>query len=579
MSAKLNKFSLTADGVYVRLSENGKVTNRKLCSPLFVKARTRDGQGENAGLLLEWNDLDGKVHRWTMPRALLAGDGMAIREALLSRGFGGMSKWRGASSLFIEYLMTARPEKVSRNTSRIGWHNEMYVLPDKSIGADEGEEIVLQSNVDDYRLTTKGTLDEWRENVARYCEGNSRLVFAVSVGFAAPLLRPLGQAGGGFHYRGNSSRGKSTATTVASSVYGGGDSKYGYARKWRTTANALEVTAEMHNDGLLVLDEISLLDPRDAGTVAYQLADGGGKGRMDISGKLRRTAEYSLLYLSTGEISLADHAAQAGMKTRAGQEVRLCDIPADTCEYGVFEDLHGFSDGDSFATTLLQNALNYYGSAIRPYLREIVKYGWEGIRENFREYEKSFLDTALKTEDGIKIEASGEVSRVAHRFALVAYAGELATDLGITGWAEGSAGDSAVKIFKEWLDNRDGTGNLDEKMAVAQVRKFLAEYGSTRFDTTRIEQGEILREGNRIYGKQAGFIIEGGNEDEELFCVFPETFRDEVCSGYDTKMVCEDLHKRGWLIRDDKGNTMVKRPPGSKGTRRVYVISNRILGD
>jgi uncharacterized protein (DUF927 family) len=342
----------------------------------------------------------------------------------------------------------------------------------------------------------------------------------------------------------------------------------------------------MHNDGLLVLDEISLLDPKDAGDVAYMLADGGGKGRMDSSGKLRKTSEYLLLYLSTGEISLADHAAQAGKKIRAGQEVRLCDLPVDACEYGVFEDLHGFVDGDAFATTLMQNALNFYGAPIRAYLGEVVKCGWDGIRENFQEYEKDFIDKALKTDDGIKIEASGEIFRVAHRFALVGYAGDLATYWGITGWPKGSAGESSLKLFKEWLDGRGGAGSIDEERSIAQVRKFLAEYRSSRFDSTRVERGEVdgtpveipLTE-NRIYGKQAGFVIEGESEDEELFCIFTETFRDEVCLGYDTKMVCAALHKRDWLIKDDSGNTLVKRPPGSKRTHRVYIVSSRILGE
>jgi putative DNA primase/helicase len=74
------------------------------------------------------------------------------------------------------------------------------------------------------------------------CVGNSRLAFAVACAFAGPLLRPAGMESGGFHYRGDSSSGKTTALKVAASVYGGA----GYLQRWRTTDNALEAIAAQH---------------------------------------------------------------------------------------------------------------------------------------------------------------------------------------------------------------------------------------------------------------------------------------------------------------------------------------------
>jgi putative DNA primase/helicase len=78
--------------------------------------------------------------------------------------------------------------------------------------------------------------------VAALCVGNSRLAFAVACAFAGPLLRPAGVESGGFHYRGDSSSGKTTALKVAASVYGGA----GYLQRWRTTDNALEAIAAQH---------------------------------------------------------------------------------------------------------------------------------------------------------------------------------------------------------------------------------------------------------------------------------------------------------------------------------------------
>jgi uncharacterized protein (DUF927 family) len=561
-----SRFIVTDDGVYVKAKKT-KGKDKWLCSPLFITARTRDEQGGNAGLRLEWKDFDGKTRHWNMSRGLLAGEGSAIREHLLSNGFGRIASGRGSNSEFIDYLMSAIPEKVVMNTSRIGWHNGSYILPDETIGEPNGEETVLQSSVNDYRLAVKGTLEEWKENVGKYCEGNSRLIFATSIGLAGPLLRPLGQEGGGFHFRGQSSKGKSTAVTVAGSVYGGGDPTLGYARTWANTANALEAVAEMHNDGLLVLDELARCDPRDAGNVAYMLASGNGKGRLQSSIEMREPFKWQLMFISTGEISLADHAATAGKKTRAGQEVRLCDLLADTVIYGVFENLHGFEDGAKFAKALQQNSRNYYGAPLRAYLAKLTQLDWEDTRKEFQGFESEFIDEVLKDTD----EVSGEVSRVASRFALVAYAGEVATKSGITGWTEGKVSQAALKLFKEWLENRGGTGNADEEVTISKVRQFIAEYGPSRFETSSSDQ--------RVIGKRAGFVIESEDGEAKQFCILADTFKNEVCSGYDSKMVCAALHKRGWLRKGPDGkNSMNQRAPFDKTQHRVYVINSDILG-
>jgi len=101
-------------------------------------------------------------------------------------------------------------------------------------------------------------------NVASYCAGNRNLVFGLSVAFAAPTLELLGEASGGFHFHGYSSKGKTKILAVSASVFGFP------MMTWRTTDNALENTAERHNSVLLALDELSQIDPRKAVDTALQ---------------------------------------------------------------------------------------------------------------------------------------------------------------------------------------------------------------------------------------------------------------------------------------------------------------------
>jgi len=128
-------------------------------------------------------------------------------------------------------------------------------------------------------------------------------VLSVATALAAPLLYLAGAESGGLHLVGGSSLGKTTALDVAGSVCGGGGVR-GYVLQWRATANGLEGVAAAHCDALLCLDELSQVTPQAAGETAYMLTNGTGKTRATKQGAARKPAEWRILFLSTGEITL-----------------------------------------------------------------------------------------------------------------------------------------------------------------------------------------------------------------------------------------------------------------------------------
>jgi putative DNA primase/helicase len=71
------------------------------------------------------------------------------------------------------------------------------------------------------------------------------------------------------------------------------------------------------------------VDAREVGDIAYMLANGVGKERMNKSTAVRKPFSWSLLFLSSGEISLADRMSTAGKRIRGGQQARLVDLGAD----------------------------------------------------------------------------------------------------------------------------------------------------------------------------------------------------------------------------------------------------------
>ncbi|AWM88628.1 hypothetical protein C4E04_19095 [Microvirga sp. 17 mud 1-3] len=132
-------FRLTERGVEKRIEARDKelgittVEWRWFCSRLEVSAETRSSEGEEWGRLLSVTDRDGRVKTWAMPMSMLAGDGTAYRERLLSLGLI-MAPGKFARDALHEYISTAQPGDKARCVGRLGWELETFVLPNGAIG-------------------------------------------------------------------------------------------------------------------------------------------------------------------------------------------------------------------------------------------------------------------------------------------------------------------------------------------------------------------------------------------------------------------------------------------------------------
>lgn len=222
-------------------------------------------------------------HQWAMPLELLEGDGTDVRRELARLGLH-IATSRAARDLLAAYIKVWPVDQRARCVERLGWHGPVYTMPSETIG-EAGELVVFQNaHAVEPAFATAGTVAGWRDSVAALAAGNSRVVFAICIAFAGAPVGLVGEESGGFHLRGKSSCGKSTALKAAASVWG---DPVTYGRAWRATANGLEGLASLHNDGLLILDELSKCDPNEAGEAAYLLANGQGKVRAQRNGTAR----------------------------------------------------------------------------------------------------------------------------------------------------------------------------------------------------------------------------------------------------------------------------------------------------
>jgi len=446
-----DRFSLDDDGVwYADPADEGR--RKHVCGPLHAVALARDQHDNGAALLLRFDTRFRRDRQWLMPLTMLAGDGAAYRAELLNQGFTCPTDAKRRPWL-TEYLRSrvALTTELVRHVPRVGWAGRCYVLPDETLGTPAGDRVIFHSEAGiEANFSRRGSLEQWKATLARVCVGNSRLAFAVSAAFAGPLLAwAPGTSGGGWHYVGDTSTGKTTGLLIAASVWGKGteNDPESFMQKWRATSNGLEYQGEQHNDCTLVLDELGQIDAQEAGAAAYMLADGMGKARAKSGGGLRHKPTWRLLFLSSGELTLAQHMESAGRKMKGGQEVRLIPLPAEVTPGSALETTHEFETGHELSVWVKANAARCYGWAGREWLLWLTA-RTETLAALVRERLEAFVARYVRDE------MAGQVKRGARRFALVAAAGELATEAGFTGWPQGEALGAAGTMFNAWRERR-----------------------------------------------------------------------------------------------------------------------------
>ncbi|MEO5344453.1 MAG: hypothetical protein H7842_14190, partial [Gammaproteobacteria bacterium SHHR-1] len=171
-------------------------------------------------------------------------------------------------------------------------------------------------------------------------------------------------------------------------------------------------------------------------------------------------------------------------------------------------------------------------------------------------------------------DAAGMVYRVASRFALCAYAGELASEWGITGWQPGEATRGVTTCFFAWLSARGGYGASEDMDSLRCVRDFLERHADARLVPANVSLERQLRTVHR-----AG-SVEKSTDGTTCFHIFTGVFKQEVCHGLDHRAVLRVLKQRGHL-QHDKGR-MDTKPTHAlpDGTRpRSYCVRATIFDD
>jgi putative DNA primase/helicase len=281
---------------------------------------------------------------------------------------------------------------------------------------------------------------------------------------------------------------------------------------------------------------------------------------------------FRVLLLSTGEVGSAAQINAAGQKNRAGHDVRMVELPADAGRgCGLFDSKGTHGSTRDLATALIEWAGRDYGHAGPRFVERLA-----------RERVQVAADARARIDNFVEVHcpynADGQVLRVAARFGLVVFAGELATCYGLTGWQYNAVEDAVGDAFNAWLQNRGTAGAKEPADMVAQVRAFIEQHGGSQYQSIDDEGITASHEQRIMY--RAGWRKQ--RDGATLYMTYPEKFKNQVCEGYDHREVCRALLAAGILVPQDgadKRFTRKERVPNAKNPVPFYCIDgDRLFG-
>lgn len=551
---EFGKFFTNKKGTFYKGSDGAVF----VCSPLEIIATTHDDKDGSYGRLLEFTSTYGNKRKWAMPAELLE-DMTALRRELRMQGVEIPAWNKSTKELFARYMQQPAPKEFAICVHQLGWcAGNRYVLPDAVVGKDS-DKVVLQTAsrvADSYSVA--GTLDGWREGVGAKARYNDVLMLAIACQFAGPMLKLVNSEGGGVHIYGGSSRGKSTCADAACSVWGKGKE---HRRGWNSTGVGIEFAAAQYNDNCITLDEINEADPRHISGIIYALGNGVGRQRGLKTGGAAALTRWSCFALSTGEHRIKQYMQeQSKSEHMAGIELRMLEVCADGYAHGVIDDLHGAANGQQFGERIRAAWAKHHGVAGREYLERLAgdDREWEEEWRRYKDYPEFNRPTM-----------SGQERRASGRFALIAMAGELATDYGLTDWDSGMATDCAARMFEKWMAGRDGDGDSEQHKARNAILSFINLHGDTRFSDESTKFQPAVHD-------RAGWWSEGFGGNREYW--FHVDGLKAALRGIDYKRAKEALIACGLMrtfIRTKDGKEVVEDQRAVKisgATKRVHVI-------
>ncbi|HBN4745631.1 TPA: DUF927 domain-containing protein [Escherichia coli] len=533
--------------------DTGEIINTEawLCSPLEIAGAGSDNARQRF-LILRW-DVPG--NRGQVTRALPWED-IGDREGWRTLKNGGVSVTTKPSlrAILADWLQRTGSGKEWQISHTTGWHSGAYIMPDGDVIGDPEIPLLFSGrSAAAGGYTVSGTPESWRDSVARLALGNPSMMLGVAAALSAPLIGLVGADGFGVHLFEQSSAGKTTTANIASSLYGEPDA---LRLTWYGTALGIANEAEAHNDSLLPLDEVGQgSSAKDVATSAYTLFNGAGKLQGAKEGGNRELKRWRTVAISTGEMDIETFLSAGGLKVKAGQLVRLLNLPMEKSV-----SHHEYQNGKQHADALKEAYQTNHGAAGREWIK------W--LAGHQQEAKQAVRDAQERWRSLIPADYGEQVHRVGERFAILEAA--LVLGMPVTGWGEQESRDAIQHGFNAWV-KEFGTGNREHKQIIEQAEAFLNAYGLSRFAPYPYDPAGLP------IPNQAGYRQKGAHDaDPIVFYTFPAAFEGEIAKGFNAKQFARVLAGAGVLKPPASGRGYQRKSPRIDGRQiNVYVLQLR----
>jgi len=521
---------------------------------------------------------NGQQSSFQLSRESLAGTGASAVRSLMQAGV--RVVWREGSRKALVQFLHFKPKREIIRMPRVGWaevgSHWIFVRPNEVITAPgmssaKNVKYELDATAARHGLHIAGTAAAWAAEIAAPLRGNSNIALALATFFAAPLLCFANEPGGGNHFCGKSSIGKTMASAVGQSIYGWphelADDTVGVT--WAGSEAGFDAFALARSDIGLALDEITRAKRGTAEQVIYTLASGVKGPRATSSGGLRETAHAHALVLSTGERSLVDFI---GPSLQEGARKRLADIPAEVQAGSAFETIPP-DQIHSASKPLFDSMKRQHGVVGRDWQRHLVGLGPDQIKAQLSQHREAFL--ALADVHAVDAKAHPQVRAVINRFALFAAALRMAVAAKLLPWTIEETDAGIVACMQRWVAQRGNLDTAGEIVRAAQrvERELVNGLGDRFIHIHRIDgKWTPISEDDKLRQRTPELFDGYAKPDHVL--VRPEAWR-RYCNGFDPSDIARQFERHGALVGG--GSKASKSEQVIGGSGRFYVLVRAAL--
>jgi hypothetical protein len=419
------RYTLRGGTIYAKSEDDDSPV--PICAAFNVVGRSSNEDGTaGAGRIISFVNENGKTVERTISRADIVADGVAVLRDLADSGLLIFGRGKRASDRLLDLLNEITPQRQIPTVNVPGWvrdeHGDVagFMHPTGGYDRVSGPPCRLLEGSRVEVVKTKGTLEGWTAAAVEalgYADSNFYWPLGLVSGFAGPLLGILDWLPCGFSLSGMTSKGKTMALVMGTTVWTTPAAGRGLLFTGNTTGNAVEDRAARGSNSLLAMDELAAMaDKRALAGIMFGFSTGRTKSRK--SGRDRGLAEgdsFGPFGLFSSERGMRNEIIAAGGDYRGGLAVRIPDI-----------DVSAGVDISEAALARLNAFSVNYGHAGPIYIRHLVA---TGVTADSAQLEKEVLAIA----SGLAHGRGSAMARAARVFAVVQRGGELAADADLLG--------------------------------------------------------------------------------------------------------------------------------------------------